>query len=128
MQRMELDIVTGSIRLIGTAAHMVDGAVVLIDEGQVVPPGAQAPVPAQAPAPRSVTRFQARAALLAAGQLGVAAAWFERADVDPLALLAWHEAGTWERRSLLLMSVALALGWADAEVDDLFREAASIEV
>lgn len=38
--RKELDIETGEVREINTTAYMVNGAIVLIDEGQPVPPGA----------------------------------------------------------------------------------------
>lgn len=38
--RKELDIETGEVREINTTAYMVAGAIVLIDEGQPVPPGA----------------------------------------------------------------------------------------
>lgn len=38
--RSEFDIESGESRQINTTAYMVDGAIVLIDEGQAVPPGA----------------------------------------------------------------------------------------
>lgn len=49
--RSELDVNTGELRHINTTAYMVGGAIVLIDDGQAVPPGAVLPssVPAQQP-------------------------------------------------------------------------------
>lgn len=38
--RTEFDLNTGDARQINTTAYMVDGAIVLIDEGALVPPGA----------------------------------------------------------------------------------------
>lgn len=38
--RNELDVITGEVRHINTTAYMLDGAIVLIDDGQPVPPGA----------------------------------------------------------------------------------------
>ena len=38
--RTEFDFSTGEARQINTTAYMVDGAIVLIDDGQPVPPGA----------------------------------------------------------------------------------------
>lgn len=38
--RVEIDIKSGESRQINTTAYMVNGAIVLIDEGQPVPPGA----------------------------------------------------------------------------------------
>lgn len=38
--RKELDIETGEVREINTTAYMVNGAIVLIDDGEPVPPGA----------------------------------------------------------------------------------------
>ena len=38
--RTEFDFSTGEARQINTTAYMVDGAIVLIDDGEPVPPGA----------------------------------------------------------------------------------------
>lgn len=61
--RKELDIETGDVRLINTTAYMVDGAIVLIDDGQPVPPGAvlasTLPMPDVVNAPPQITEAQA---------------------------------------------------------------------
>lgn len=61
--RKELDIETGEVREINTTAYMVAGAIVLIDEGQPVPPGAvlasTIPMPDVVDAPPQITEAQA---------------------------------------------------------------------
>lgn len=61
--RKELDIETGEVREINTTAYMVNGAIVLIDEGQPVPPGAvlasTIPMPDVVNAPPQITEAQA---------------------------------------------------------------------
>lgn len=82
------------------------------------------PEPAPPMIPTSISRFQARAALLAAGLLddveaAVAAAGnFER--------LAWAEAMEWRRDSPTLMTLAAGVGLSEVEIDDLFVQAAQI--
>lgn len=61
--RTEFDFNTGKHRQISTTAYVVDGAVVLIDEGQPVPAGAvlasTIPTPAVVDAPPQLTQAQA---------------------------------------------------------------------
>lgn len=61
--RKELDIETGEVREINTTAYMVNGAIVLIDEGQPVPPGAvlasTLPMPEVVDQPPQITEAQA---------------------------------------------------------------------
>lgn len=77
------------------------------------------------PVPQEVSRFQARAALMAAGLL-------ETADLavaasgDAFLQLAWKEAVTFRRNSPGIAALAPALGLTDADLDDLFRAAAGI--
>ena len=63
MIRTELNIETGEARQIPTAAYVVDGAVVLIDDGQPVPPGAvlasTVPMPDVVQQPPQITEAQA---------------------------------------------------------------------
>lgn len=84
--------------------------------------------PASPSVPQSVTRLQAKAALLQAGLLDAANAHFAQAGADPLARLAWAEATTFERDSRLVAATATALNLSSAQLDDLFRTAATIEV
>ena len=72
-----------------------------------------------------VSRFQARAALLAAGLLADVEAAI--ADAEPLTQLAWAEAVEWKRNSPTIAAIGAALDLTDAQIDDLFRAAAQIE-
>ena len=72
-----------------------------------------------------VSRFQARAALLAAGLLADVESAI--ADADPLTQLAWAEAVEWKRTSPTIAAIGATLDLTDAEIDDLFRAAAQIE-
>ena len=81
-------------------------------------------VPPSAPVPGSVTAFQARAALLAAGLLDEVEAAV--AAADRLTQTAWEYAQAFERTSPTIAALAAALGLTDAQLDDLFRAAAKI--
>lgn len=71
------------------------------------------------------SRFQVRAALLAAGLLAQVEAAV--AAADPFAQLAWAEAVTFSRNSPTLNALAAQLGLPPAQVDELFRAAMQIE-
>ncbi len=73
----------------------------------------------------SVTRFQARAALLQAGLLEQVDAWVEQ-NADPIAKLAWKEGLTFERDDPLLTQLATAFGMSDEQLDQLFESAKQI--
>jgi len=82
--------------------------------------------PAQpVPVPETVSRFQARAALLQIGKLADAEAVVAQADA--ITQLAWSEAIEWKRSSPALNGLAEAIGLTQPEIDDLFRAAAEIE-
>ena len=74
--------------------------------------------------PRSVTRFQALAALHQAGHLETVQAMM--AEADPLAKLAFDNALTFERNSPTVLSMGAALGLDSAQLDALFTQAATI--
>ena len=78
-----------------------------------------------APVPQTVSRFQARAALLQIGKLADAEAVVAQADA--ITQLAWAEAIEWKRSSPALNGLAEAIGLTQPEIDDLFRAAAEIE-
>lgn len=123
--RTELNIETGEIRRIQTAAYMVGGDVVLIDEGAPVPPGALPPPPTDPNViPQIVTRRQALLALLAAGKLDAVELQIQNA---PRAVqIAWSAASTFERTNPLIEALAPDLGLAPADIDTLFIEAAKL--
>lgn len=75
--------------------------------------------------PDSVSRFQARAALLQAGLLAQAEAAV--AQSGPLALLAWQDAQEFRRNSPTINSLASAIGLTPEQIDALFIAAAQIE-
>lgn len=72
-----------------------------------------------------VSRFQAKAALDAAGLLASAESAVTAAGGT--ALLAWNEAVEFRRNSPTIAGLAGALGLSDTDLDDLFRSAAMIE-
>ena len=76
------------------------------------------------PIPMSVTRFQARAALQLAGLLDDAEAAI--AEAHPLSRLAWEHANVYRRDSPTLISIGQQLGLSEADMDELFKTAASI--
>lgn len=94
--------------------------------GKTVEPDDGTPIyAAPAPVPAMVTNFQARAALIAAGLFDQADAAV-KASTNPLALPAWEYSSTISRSSPLLDALASGLGLTDAQIDDLFRQAAAI--
>lgn len=75
-----------------------------------------------------VSAFQAHAALLQAGLLSTVEALIASPEADPLVVLAWNKATTFRRTSPAIIGLASALGWSDAQLDQLFEVAATIEV
>lgn len=90
-----------------------------------IEPPAQMPVLGRSPVPVTVSRFQARAALLAADLLQAVEAAIA-ASGNPVAQLAWADAVEFRRDSPTIAAMAAALGLTDAQVDNLFRTAAGI--
>lgn len=82
------------------------------------------PEPKPATIPKTISRFQARAALLSAGILSDVEAAV--AAAEPFSQLAWAEAQEWRRDSPTLLALAHGIGLTDAEIDDLFIQAAAI--
>lgn len=86
-----------------------------------------APPPQPVPVPASVSRFQARAALLQAGLLVGVEAYMEDPATDPFVRIAWEDAQVFRRNSPTVLSLQPLLGLTDGQLDDLFRFAATIE-
>ena len=82
---------------------------------------------AKPPVPAAVTNFQARAALLAAGLFAQVDAAMKAQPPDSAAYQAWEYANEITRNGTLVNSVAETLGLTAAQLDDLFRQAATIE-
>lgn len=96
----------------GPGWHLIDGA--------LVPPQA----PGQ-PVPQSVSMFQARTALRRAGLLAAVEAAVA-ASADPEIQDAWEYGTELHRASRTVAALAAQIGLTDAQVDDLFRVAATI--
>ena len=77
--------------------------------------------------PTSVSRFQARAALLQAGLLGDIETYMADPATDPFVRIAWQDAQVFKRNSPTVLSLQPLLGLTDEQLDDLFRFAATIE-
>lgn len=82
--------------------------------------------------PQTVSRFQARAALLLTLRNGVPLldlieAMMAEPSVDRMMKLAWENAQTFERQSTTLLSLAGQLGLDEAALDALFVAAAGIK-
>ena len=76
--------------------------------------------------PKSVSPFQARAALLGAGLLDEVEAVMAAEETPRLTKLAWNTAQEFLRDSPTVLSMGAALGLDSAQLDALFIEAATI--
>lgn len=78
------------------------------------------------PIPSTVTRFQARVALVQAGHFDTIDTYIATLPKTDVKRLAWEDAAEWERASPTLNFLANMLGLTDTDVDDLFILASSI--
>ncbi|MFJ5538526.1 hypothetical protein [Vreelandella titanicae] len=74
-----------------------------------------------------VSRFQAKAALDAAGYLNQVEALMADPETPNQTKLAWAEAQEFRRASPTIAQMAGALGLSDEQLDDLFMHAITIE-
>lgn len=79
------------------------------------------------PVPTAVTNFQARAALLTAGLFDRVNDALLAMPANSTARQAWEYANELTRNGTLVNSMAETLGLTAAQLDDLFRQAATIE-
>ena len=77
--------------------------------------------------PQFVSRFQGRAALANAGHFTTVNNYMASLPVDNLQRLAWEDAHEFRRNSPTVAAMQALLNLSDAEIDDLFIEAATIE-
>lgn len=80
------------------------------------------------PVPKVVSRAQARIALHGAGLLSQVEALIADPATDPVMVIAYNDAQEFNRNSPTLAALATALGLTDADLDDLFRAAAAVEL
>lgn len=78
------------------------------------------------PIPSTVTRFQARVALVQAGHFDTIDTYIATLPKTDVKRLAWEDAAEWERASPTLNFLANMLGLTDTDVDALFILASSI--
>ena len=78
------------------------------------------------PIPTTVTRFQARVALVQAGHFDTIDTYIATLPKTDVKRLAWEDAAEWERASPTLNFLANMLGLTDIDVDALFILASSI--
>lgn len=78
------------------------------------------------PVPSTVSRFQARAALVQAGHFDAVDALMSGLPKTDLRRMAWDDAAQFERSSATLIAMQQLLGLSDAEVDALFVAADAI--
>jgi hypothetical protein len=79
------------------------------------------------PIPQTVSRFQARAALYQAGLLDQVETLMSDPATDMMAKLAWADAQEFKRSSPTIATLSAELGLTDTQLDDLFRQAATID-
>lgn len=82
--------------------------------------------PPTPPIPTTVTRFQARVALVQAGHFDTIDTYIATLPKTDVKRLAWEDAAEWERASPTLNFLANMLGLTDTDVDALFILASSI--
>lgn len=136
MQRTIYDINTGAVQTVQVNAWTNGTEVIQLDDGDTAPMGYTQITDAQAetflaglpePVPQEITRFQAKAALRAAGLLAQVQAAMNNPATDEFARLAWTEAPVFLRTSPTLLAMAAALGLSEAQLDDLFRAGKKIK-
>jgi len=79
------------------------------------------------PIPQVVSRFQARAALYQAGLLEQVETIMADPATDMLAKLAWADAQEFKRTSPTIATMAAELGLTETDLDNLFKQAATID-
>lgn len=122
--RRQTNVMTGETTTIASSPYVLDGAVILIDDGDPVPPGAVLAGPSSPPVPSVVTRRQAMLALLAAGKLDAVEAVISQA---PRAVqITWEAAQDFERTNHLIEALAPQIGLTESDIDSLFSEAAKL--
>ena len=84
------------------------------------------PAPAPPQVPQSVTRFQAKAALLGAGLLEQVEVYMALPDTPMVTKLAWTETQDFERGSPTVAGLSALLGLTSEQVDALFITASGI--
>lgn len=126
--RRQTNVMTGETTTIASSPYVLDGAVILVDDGDPVPPGAVLAGPSSPPAPTVVTPVQAFNALDQAGLLGTLMAYIDAPTTPPLVRATALGATEWRRDSLMLMTVAIVLGLSPEQVDALFVTASGVSL
>lgn len=85
------------------------------------------PPPDPEPVPQVVSRFQGRAALHKSGLLKQVETIIADPETDPMVVIAWQDATEFRRDSPTVAALAVPLGLSETDLDDLFRQAITIE-
>ena len=80
----------------------------------------------EATSKRTITRFQALAALHQAGLLDAVNSLMNDPTIDPIAKLAWENAQSFNSKSPTLLLIAQQLGLTDIQLNKLFAQASVI--
>lgn len=104
-----------------TIADVQVGHEALVDMTPIAP----APTPVN-PVPQVISPFQGKAALLQSGLLAQVEAYMADPTTPEVTKLAWTEATEFRRTSPTVTSLGALLGLGDAQLDDLFIQAAQI--
>jgi len=78
------------------------------------------------PVPQSVTRLQARLALIEANLWDAVTAYFQAAERTPAELAFFEDAQNWNRNDPVVIAASSALGLNDEQIDALFLAAAQM--
>ena len=76
--------------------------------------------------PQSVSRLQARLALIAAELWTDVVDYFELGERTAIEMAFWEDAQTWRRDDATLIAAATSLGMDSAALDQLFKDAAAL--
>ena len=73
--------------------------------------------------PESVTRYQAKQALIDSGDFGAVESLVLDAGTPTEIRVGWTDAETWRRSAPFIETMRVSLGWSEQKIDDLFISA-----
>jgi hypothetical protein len=112
-----------AIRRTSYGIHSTPTEVIVYESADEVPP--PAPPPAN-PVPQEVTVLQAMKALDAAGMSAAYEAWANAPERTFIELAFINRSTHWVRTDPIMLSGSAAIGISEAQLDDLFRLAATL--
>lgn len=94
----------------------------IIPDGEIIDTEDEEPIIV----PQVVSKFQGKAALLAAGLLSTVETVINSTETDPLVKLAWDNVTEFHRQSPMILALSVPLGLTDEQLDQLFIAANTI--